>query len=56
MGAQNKRFGALGDLNLAEFKRIQLQTAIDNSKSVENRRRSGQFATPYALAQEIISY
>ncbi len=56
MGTQNKRFRAIWDLNLTESKRIQLQTAIDNSKSIEDRRRFGQFATPYELAQEIISY
>lgn len=56
MGTQNKRFGAIRDLNLIESRRMQLQTAIDNSKSIESRRRFGQFATPYELAQEIISY
>ena len=56
MGTQNKRFGAIGNLNLIESKRMQFQTAVDNSKSIENRRRLGQFATPYELAQEIISF
>ena len=56
MGTQNKRLGAIGDLNPLEVERKQLQTAIDNSKSIESRRRLGQFATPYELAQEIISY
>lgn len=56
MGTQNKRFGAIRDLSLIESRRMQLQTAIDNSKSIESRRRFGQFATPYELAQEIISY
>lgn len=35
---------------------MQWQTAIDNGKSIENRRRLGQFASPYELAQEIISF
>lgn len=56
MGTQNRRFGAIRDLKLIESRRIQLQAAIDQSKSIENRRRFGQFATPYELAQEIISY
>lgn len=56
MGTQNKRFGKTGDLNLIECKRRQLQAAIDNSKGLEERRRLGQFATPYELAEEIISY
>lgn len=56
MGAQDKRFRTIGNLNSIEFTRVQLQAVIDNSKSIENRRRFGQFATPYELAQEIISY
>ncbi|ASS41185.1 hypothetical protein AXF21_04315 [Eubacterium minutum ATCC 700079] len=56
MGTQNKRFGAIRDLTPIEAERMQLQMAIDNSKSIESRRRLGQFATPYELAQEIISY
>lgn len=56
MGTQNKRFGAIRDLSLIESRRMQLQTAIDNGKSIESRRRFGQFATPYELAQEIMSF
>ncbi len=56
MGTQNKRFGATGDLNAMETKRMRLQAAIDKSKSIESRRRFGQFATPYELAQEIMSF
>lgn len=56
MGTQNKRFGAIRDLSLTESKRLQLQAAMDSSKGIENRRRLGQFATPFELAQEIISY
>lgn len=56
MGTQNKRFESTGNLNALEDKRKQLQTAIDNNKSIESRRRLGQFATPYELSQEIISY
>lgn len=56
MGTQDKRFGTTGDLILTESRRKELQTILDNSKSIENRRRLGQFATPYELAREIISY
>ena len=56
MGTQNKRFGAIRDLSLIESRRMQLQTAIDNGKSIEIRRRFGQFATPYELAKEIMSF
>ena len=55
MGTQNKRFGAIRDLSLTESNRLQLQAAIDSSKGIEDRRRLGQFATPFELAQEIVS-
>lgn len=56
MGTQNKRFGAIRDLSLIESRRMQLQTAIDNGKSIESRRRFGQFAAPYELTQGIMSF
>ena len=56
MGTQNNRFGAIRDLSLTESNRLQLQTAIDSSKGIEDRRRLGQFATPFELAHEIVSY
>lgn len=56
MGTQNKRFGTIRNLSLTESNRSQLQAVIDSSKGIENRRRLGQFATPFELAQEIISY
>lgn len=56
MGTQDKRFRAIANLNSTEFTRIQLQTTIDNSTSIENCKRFCQFATPYELAKEIISY
>ena len=56
MGTQNKRSGTIRDIELIENKRIQFQTAIDRSKSIESRRRFGQFATPIDLAKEIVSY
>lgn len=56
MGAQNHRFGAVGNLKAIEAKRIQLQAEIDSNKSIEDRKRLGQFATPIELAKEITSY
>lgn len=56
MGTQNKRSGTIRNLSLIESKRMQLQAAIDNDKDIESRRRFGQFATPYELAQEIMSF
>lgn len=51
MGTPNKRFGAVGNLSAIETKRMQLQTQIDDSKCVEERRKFGQFATPFKLAK-----
>ena len=56
MGTQNKRFSEVGNLNLKEKKRSLLQIKIDNSKSIEERRRFGQFSTPFELAKEIMAY
>lgn len=56
MGTQNKRFGAIEDLNATEDRRRQFQTQIDDGKSREERRKLGQFATPFELAKEIIFY
>jgi modification methylase salI len=35
---------------------MQLQTGIDNRKSINSRRQLGQFATPYELARKIITF
>lgn len=56
MGTPNKRFGAVRDLSAIEAKRMQLQNQIDDSKCIEERRKFGQFATPFELAKEIVSY
>lgn len=56
MGASNKRFGAVRDLSAIETKRMQMQTQIDGSKSIEERRKFGQYTTPFGLAKEIVSY
>ena len=56
MGTQNKRLRTIRDLNSIETMRMQLQTGIDNRKSINSRRQLGQFATPYELAREIITF
>lgn len=56
MGTQNQRFGAVGDLTAAEKKRVILQEKTDNCKSIEERRKLGQFSTPFSLAREIVSF
>lgn len=40
----------------AEAERLRLQAALDEAAGVEERRRNGRFATPYALAREMVSY
>ncbi len=39
-----------------ELRRLDLQSALDSRKSQAERNRMGQFATPFALALEILSY
>ncbi|MCD7846404.1 MAG: Eco57I restriction-modification methylase domain-containing protein, partial [Oscillospiraceae bacterium] len=56
MGTQNKRFRAVGDLSGREAARQAIQAVLDGEKSVEERRKYGQFATPLPLAREMISY
>ena len=43
-------------MNEFEKKRQVLQSVIDNSKTIEERRKFGQFSTPYNLAKEIMAY
>ncbi|MEG1753253.1 MAG: Eco57I restriction-modification methylase domain-containing protein [Christensenella sp.] len=56
MGTQNKRFGKVGDMIDLEKIREQVQFEIDATKDIEERRKHGQFATPFSLASEIVSY
>lgn len=56
MGTQNKRLGEVRNIELIEEQREQLQDRIDSSKSIDERRLLGQFATPIDLANEIMSY
>ncbi|MCD8208678.1 MAG: class I SAM-dependent methyltransferase, partial [Bacteroidales bacterium] len=43
-------------MNVLEAERQKSQKTLDDGKSLEDRRKHGQFATPYGLAREIISY
>lgn len=43
-------------LHDVETERLALQAALDGQKSQEERNRLGQFATPTALARDILSY
>ena len=53
MGTQNKRHGSFG--NIESF-RYSYQQMIDSKKNVDDRRKLGQFSTPYSLAQEITKF
>lgn len=44
------------DIEVLEAKRVDLQAQLDGGKTSEDRNRMGQFATPTALAREILSH
>lgn len=56
MGTQNRRSSSAGNITSTEKQREIIQSQIDSSKDIEERRALGQFATPYDLATEIVSY
>lgn len=56
MGTQNKRYGIIGNLSDKEEKRVEILQYLEKMYSIEYRRRQGQFATPYELAEEIVRY
>ena len=59
MGTQDRRSGTVRSVTAeqnSEYERSLLQTALDAEKTIEERRRLGQFSTPYGLAKEIIAY
>jgi hypothetical protein len=56
MGTSNKRFRTARNINDSEITRQNVQTRIDRSKNIESRKKLGQFATPFQMAQEIVSY
>ena len=39
-----------------ERRRLRMQASLDMSKSLEDRRLLGQFATPTSLAREIVTF
>lgn len=56
MGTQNKRYGKVRDLTTIEQTRLLMQETIDKGKGLEERRKHGQFSTPFVLAQEMVNY
>lgn len=56
MGTQDKRFNSIWSLSQLENLRINLQQRYDYSKNIEDRRKLGQFSTPFALANDIITF
>lgn len=56
MGTQNKGHRTIRNLKKSEQSRAAMQEMIDKKKDIEERRRFGQFSTPYELAEEIVSY
>jgi len=57
MGTQDRRFSALRTLSDSfENRRLTLQADLDAKRTIAERRKLGQFATPTSLAREIISF
>ena len=56
MGTSNRGPGTIGNLEALEQSRSAMQQTIDNEKDISERRRLGQFSTPYELAKEMVSY
>ncbi|MCL2663969.1 MAG: Eco57I restriction-modification methylase domain-containing protein [Oscillospiraceae bacterium] len=57
MGTQNRRLNPIRAVNdFYENRRLALQTELDAQKTIEERRKLGQFATPTSLAREVVSF
>jgi hypothetical protein len=57
MGTQNKRLSPVWPLGDSfENQRLVLQAKLDAKKTIEERRKLGQFATPTSLARDIASF
>ncbi|MCL2134235.1 MAG: SAM-dependent DNA methyltransferase [Candidatus Bathyarchaeota archaeon] len=57
MGTQNRRSCTVWTLDESiENRRLSLQNELNTCKSIDERRRLGQFATPTLLAREIVSF
>ena len=57
MGTQDKRLGVVWPLaDTLEDQRLLLQEQLDSYKTIDERRRLGQYATPTALARDIVAF
>ena len=56
MGTQDKGFREIRCIGEIEQTRCLRQSEIDGVKDIEDRRKHGQFSTPYELAKEIVSF
>lgn len=58
MGTSNRRFGTVWDMNLTTTESIRTlrQLQLDSAKTQTERNKLGQFATPTALAADILKY
>ena len=57
MGTQNRRLSPVQTLSDSfENHRLALQSELNACKTIEERRRFGQFSTPVSLAQDIVSF
>ena len=56
MGTPNRGYGEIGNLSEWEASRLSMQNNADEGKTVEERRKRGQFSTPFPLAREIASF
>ena len=57
MGTQNRRFSKVRSVNDSiENYRLSLQEKLDACKTIEERRKLGQFATPTSLARDVVAF
>lgn len=56
MGTQNNGHRTIGNLRNVEQFRSAMQETMDKKKDINERRKFGQFSTPYKLAEEIVSF
>jgi len=57
MGTQNRRLGTIRTVERnIENQRLSLQAELDSCKTIGERRKLGQFATPISLARDIVSF
>ena len=54
MGAQNKRFRAIRNMNSLEESRSLMQEEIDSEKDIEERGKYGQFSTPLHWRKKLL--